>query len=52
MFCISDAKHEAQFFKVEDQAGHSLIKMLLFTNQSQETITYNVKMEDIFSLSQ
>ncbi|MBS1599520.1 MAG: hypothetical protein JST75_14940 [Bacteroidetes bacterium] len=52
MFCISDAKHEAQFFTMNNQAGNTIIKMLLFTNHTQETIIYDIKQGEIFYLSQ
>ncbi len=51
IFCVSDDRHEAQFFQMKDRHGNTLIKMLLFTNHSQETIIYTLKMEEIFSLS-
>ncbi|MBS1598475.1 MAG: hypothetical protein JST75_09615 [Bacteroidetes bacterium] len=52
MFCISDNRHEAQFFKADDKVGNPVIKMLVFTNRLQETTMYDIKPEKTFSLSQ
>ncbi|MBS1597264.1 MAG: hypothetical protein JST75_03500 [Bacteroidetes bacterium] len=51
MFYVLDNHHEVQFFNAKDRAGNPIIKMLLFTHQSQETIIYSLKQEEIFSLS-